>query len=491
MSLQVFLQAQLLGTEEFLADSRSGHSPEDVSELFGRCAWLTLFCEVLPRALLAELKLSRMLLGSSGAEQFLLVLAEDDLTRTNAFLTRAADAVLELSGNTLHLVWAATENLGAWPIVRERLDDGLAAKLSARLGYGTNAEEIFSPFVLASAPASAAYFSDFALQLSSASSVGWSADSPARLSWDQGQFTWLLREEPRSEEDGILFPRRFAMSESGVGLASVTELAEQAEGASKWAILRGDVDHFDLQLRRATTIEEHLHLSMAFKDFFAGELALSVQAIPDLSRRLSVLYREGDGFAVLGAWDALLVLAREMQRLFEKFIQHNFESLPGVEAKTISMGLAIASEPETAPSALFREAGLQLAAAKSTEVGSFNLFGRTLEWKRLGDAEEVKTGLVRMVRDFGYSPDMIRDLVSVYREGFAVQAGRRNKAVRVDKPWRTYMRVSGVIPPARSKAMNNVRNGVITDLVGKRTASMKLRPSARVGLEWARVAAGE
>jgi len=491
MSLQVFLQAQLLGTEEFLAGGPSGQPPEEASELLGRCAWLTLFCEVLPRALLAELKLSRMLLGSSSAEQFLLVLVEDDLTRANAFLTRAGDAVSLLSGNSLHLVWASTENLGAWPVVRKRLDDGLAAKLSARLGDGANAGELFSPFVLESVPASVAYFSNFAEKLASASSVGWSADSPAQLTWDQGQFTWLLKEESRFEEDGILFPRRFALDEEGAGVASLAKLAEQAEGAPKWAILRGDVDHFDLQLRRATTIEEHLHLSMAFKDFFAGELALSVQAIPDLSRRLSVLYREGDGFAVLGAWDALLVLAREMQRLFEKFIQHNFESLPGVEAKTISMGLAIASEPETAPSTLFREAGIQLAAAKSTEVGSFNLFGRTLEWKRLGDAEEVKTGLMRMVRDFSYSPGMVRDLVSVYREAFAAQAGRRNKAVRIDKPWRTYMRVSEVIPQARSKEMNNVRNAVITNLVGKRTAGMKLRPSARVGLEWARMAAGE
>jgi hypothetical protein len=35
-----------------------------------------------------------------------------------------------------------------------------------------------------------------------------------------------------------------------------------------------------------------------------------------------------------------------------------------------------------------------------------------------------------------------------------------------------------------------VRNAIITNLVGKRTTGLKLRPSARVGLEWARLAAG-
>ena len=68
-----------------------------MADLIGRCAWLSLFCEVLPRALLSELKLSRMLLGSSSAEQFLLVLAEEDISRANEFLDRAADAISELS----------------------------------------------------------------------------------------------------------------------------------------------------------------------------------------------------------------------------------------------------------------------------------------------------------------------------------------------------------------------------------------------------------
>src|SRR3954471_24668285 len=127
MSLQVFLQAHLIGGNDFLA-AEPATDEDDLSSFQGRCAWLTLFCEVLPRALLAELKLSRMLLGSSSAEQFLLVLAEEDISRTNEFLAREASSISQLSGGTLRLVWASTENLGAWPLVRKRLDDALAVK---------------------------------------------------------------------------------------------------------------------------------------------------------------------------------------------------------------------------------------------------------------------------------------------------------------------------------------------------------------------------
>ncbi|MFL6354037.1 MAG: Cas10/Cmr2 second palm domain-containing protein [Bryobacteraceae bacterium] len=487
MSLQVFLQAQLLGAEEFLIARSSGHS-ESMADLIGRCAWLSLFCEVLPRALLSELKLSRMLLGSSSAEQFLLVLAEEDIARANEFLTRAADAVVTLSGDTLRLVWASTENLGAWPVARKRLDDALVEKSSTPLA--ANADPgFFAPLSQLPERDCDSYFSVFGQSLPQASRVGWSADRPAHLSWDEGQYSWRLEEQSSADEQAILFLRRFAMDETGTHPAPLGELAERADGAPRWGVLRGDVDHFDFRLRRAASIEEHIHLSVLFKEFFAGELAL-LCTLGDFWRKVSILYRGGDDFALIGTWDALVMLAREVERLFEKFVQQNFESFPSLEGKTISMALAIAPDLETSATAVFEEAGVQLRAAKATEAGSFHLFGRTLEWKRLGDAEDLKTGLVRLVRDFGYSPAYITDLAAVYREAFSARATRSNKPIRVDKPWRTYMRLSRVIPQARNKELNNVRSAVIGNLVGKKTAGFKLRPSARVGLEWARLAAG-
>jgi len=492
MSLQVFLQAQILGAEEFLAAEPVG-SQDSTADLIGRCAWLTLTCEVLPRALLAELKLSRMLLGSSSAEQFLLVLAEEDIPHANDFLARAAEAISRLSGNTLRLVWSSTENLGVWPVARKRLDDALLARTSAPLAQ-SGAAGVFVPFTRADEASGDYYFESFGAALPSASSVGWSSEQPARLLLDGGQYSWLLKEQSGIDDEAILFPRRFAMNEEGSQPSSLPQLAKRAEGAHKWGILRGDVDHFDVQLRRVNSIEEHIHLSVLFKEFFAGELAV-LCTLPDFWRKVSILYRGGDDFAVVGTWDSLVLLAREIERLFGKFVEHNLQSFPSVEGRTISMALAIAPDASTPAATVFQEAGAQLRAAKSTEAGSFHLFGRTLEWKRLNDAEELKGGLIRLVRDFRYPPECIHDLASVYREAFAARAARRGKTVRgstvrIDKPWRTYLRLSTVIPQARGKEANSVRNAVIVNLIGKRTAGLKLRPSARVGLEWARLAAG-
>src|ERR1700732_494099 len=65
MSEQILLQVKFLGVEEFWL-SPAGDD-EDAGDLLpGRAQWISLLCEALPRALLAELGLGRILLGSSG-----------------------------------------------------------------------------------------------------------------------------------------------------------------------------------------------------------------------------------------------------------------------------------------------------------------------------------------------------------------------------------------------------------------------------------------
>ena len=459
-----------------------------MAELVGRCAWLGLISEILPLALLREQNLARILLGSSGGEQFLLVLPDESITTANQFLARAAAAINDLSGGQLRLVWASTENLGNWQIVRKRLDEALYRQSAAPLIANSTYAEVFEPFDGSSILKDSGYFRSFGDGIATATKISWSSAKPAHLETGPGEFLWTLSEHS-GEGDVLAFPRRFAMDESGSNVASLEELARHAEGSQRWGILRGDVDHFDLRLRRATTVEEHILLSVLFKEFFAGELSV-LCTMPDFWRKVSILYRGGDDFAVYGSWDALLALARELQRVFDKFAEQHLQQFAGLEGKTVSMALAIAPDGDSSPAAVFEQAETHLRAAKAAETGTFHVFGRTLEWKRLADAEELKAGLVRLVTNFGYSPDYIQDLAAVYREAYSTQATRRNKAIRVEKPWRTYLRLTRVIPPARGKEWNNLRSSVITNLVGKSTANLKLRPSSRVGLEWARLAAG-
>ncbi len=482
MSLQVFLQAQLLGSERFLASAP--FQIDDFAELLGRCGWLSLVCEVLPRALLEEIRLSRKLLGSGGAEQFLLLLTDESIAKAEEFL-RQANAVLGgLSGGILRLVWVSTENLGAWPIVRKRLDDALTQRMSAPLAKSSDAPTSFAPFQKSDDLATD-YFSSFGKALVSASSIGWSPEQPGLLECNGGKHSWPLRDQSAPEEDAITYPRCYALNEQQQ-VASLQDLAAQAEGASRWGILRGDVDNFELRLKRTNSVEEHIHFSVLFKEFVVGELSLFC-ALPEFQNKISVLYRGGDDFAVIGAWDSLVALGREMQRVFEKFVAGNLQSFAGLEGKTISMTLAVA-ETDDSPLMVFEQAGLQLQAAKATDMGTFHLFGRTLEWKRLPDAEELKNSLVRLVKEFGYSAEYIRDLASVYREAYSAQATRKTKAIRVDKPWRTYLRLGRIIPVSKQRDLNQLRSSLIANLIGTKTASAKLRPSGRVGLEWARLA---
>src|SRR6201993_2636403 len=109
MSEQILLQGKILGTGEFLvAGHAEGRSTRSAGEdlLVGRSQWITLLSEALPRALLAELGLARILLGSSGGGQFLVVLPGEARDAAEAFLTAAAKQVTELSAGYVKLVWA-------------------------------------------------------------------------------------------------------------------------------------------------------------------------------------------------------------------------------------------------------------------------------------------------------------------------------------------------------------------------------------------------
>src|ERR1700691_3887023 len=120
MSLQIFLQGKLLGIDEFLyAPTQNDHD-----QVFtGRSHWIALLSEVLPRALLAELGLAKILLGSSGGGQFLVLLPEEVRASADVFLAAAAREIAVLSDGVVKLIWSVTENLGDWSDVRKRLSD--------------------------------------------------------------------------------------------------------------------------------------------------------------------------------------------------------------------------------------------------------------------------------------------------------------------------------------------------------------------------------
>src|SRR5579872_5130431 len=123
MSIQIFLEGKLLGIGEFLL-APAGEKQDEV--FLGRSHWISLLSEVLPRALLAELGLAKILLGSSGGGQFLAVLPEEVRADADLFLKAAAKEIAALSDGVVKLIWSVTENLGDWSDVRRRLNEQMS-----------------------------------------------------------------------------------------------------------------------------------------------------------------------------------------------------------------------------------------------------------------------------------------------------------------------------------------------------------------------------
>jgi len=466
MSVQILLQGKILGTEEFLLEGE----PEE-GLFVGRLRWLNLLSEVLPRALIAELGLSKMLLGSSGGEQFLVVLPQEVRPQADQFLAAARTQIRELSQKRLDLHWAITENLGDWTVVRKRLNEQFQQEQDTPLGatgFPTDND---------SAQLDPRYFEELGPSLRDATSVGWSPDEPAKVSAGKGKHTWSIGSSP----DSVPLARHTALTDDGRESASAAVLASRAEGRPVWGVLRGDVDSFAIRIRRVHTIEEHVQLSVLYKQFFAGEVEV-LCSLPEFWRKVNLLHTGGDDFAVYGAWDAVIGFARELQRLFQRFTEEHLKDFPGPEGKTITMALALAPGSDTSLGSVFERAGDKLEIAKSADKDCFALLGRTLEWKQLSDASDLKDELTAMVRQFGIAPQYIRDLCGIYRE-----TKRAPGAKRVERPWRFHRRLYRILGSSRSRNFQKARASLIADLVGKNPVNLKLRPSGRVALEWARL----
>ena len=468
MSFQIFLHGKILGTEEFLRSS--------ANDLDGRAFWISLLSEVTPRALLAELGLSPLLLGASGGDEFLLVIPAEARAQAEEFCAKVAADAASRSGNAVRLIWAITENLGSWSDIRRRLDDDLQRR--AGTPAAITGAQAFEPLSAVRADD----YAKFAQEIRSAESVGWSPEQPSQITTSGGRHTWPL--------NSIAFARHAAMNDQDTAPAGLRTLGSRARGRRTWGVLRGGVDAFDERLRKTLTIEEHLAMSEMFKRFFAGEAGV-LCAMPDYWRKVTILHASPASFAVYGSWDALIGFARELQRVFQVFVEANLRDHAGAEGKTISMAIALAGTNDQSLAEVYAEAGDWLNTTKTAGRDSIYLLHRVLEWKQLNDASETRQVLTRLIRDFRCSPDLLNELASYYRESDTRQGvPSRAGSDRVERPWRFHRRINMVLGASRNKDFQRLRSELISDFTGKKAAQVRLRPQGRVALEWTRLETG-
>jgi CRISPR-associated protein Csm1 len=490
MPIQIFLEGKLLGIDDFLL----APAGDGVDHVFtGRSHWVSLLSEVLPRALLAELGLAKILLGSSGGGRFLMVLPEEYRTQAEAFLEAASAEVGTLSNGILKLIWSITENLGDWSDVRRRLHE----EMDRRRGAPAIDASVFAstpePF---NTEADRFFATELGWNLRDAATTGWSPETPGRVLAREGKHSWPLLGSTSASPDAIPLARHAAPSDDGSEPASTAALAARSSGLATWGVLRGDVDNVGIRIQRAQTIEEHIQLSVMYKQFFAGELEV-LCSMPEFWRKVTVIYSGGDDFAVYGAWDALIGLAGELERLFHRFAEANLKDFAGPEGKTVSMALALAPAVDASLGAVFEEAGQRLEAAKSADKDCIWILGRTLEWKQFAESATLKDSLVRMISDFGCSPQYIKDLCGIYRESRSRMSRRQARKTGGERPWRYHRRIRRILSASRPGAFvakgsergdfQKARAALIADLIGRSAVTVKLRPAGRVALEWARL----
>ena len=171
-----------------------------------------------------------------------------------------------------------------------------------------------------------------------------------------------------------------------------------------------------------------------------------------------------------------------MQRLFHRFTEENLKDYPGAEGKTISMAIALAPETYYPLAAVYEEAGRNLDLAKAADKDCIYLLGRILEWRHLADAAELKDTVTRLVHDFRMSRQFLYQLRSFYRrEAYADGRGETQRT------WRFQRRFNRILSGTRDREFQKLRTHLISEMVGRKSAEVKLRPAGLVALEWARL----
>jgi len=456
--VQVFLQGQLLGIEQFVESAGA-----DFRSLAGRRRYVAVLGELLPRALLRHLGLAPELLGYAGGGRFLIEIPAETRPVAESWLGGIGTGISAGSGGRLRLIVAITENLGDWSDIRRRLAEGAARLALTPWATRTSVTPVTPDF----GPALTASAASFDPQVPGL--ITWGGDEPLPLT------------------------THTALVDDGGEPASPEELGQRAAGRPLWGVLRGDVDRFSVRLRRTMNVEEYCQIAQIYKRFFEGELGYACAAKGDNWRKVTILFTGADNFAVFGAWDALIGVAREMQRLFQLLADEVMREAAGPEGKTISMALALASSPDATLTSVYTEAGRELESAKSIGKDSIALLGRVLEWKQLAEAAELKMQMVRLVDEFGASRQYLSELGSFYRESEDVLGLRlnRTKAEISDRPWRFHRRLARLLDaPGAGREYDRAKAALLGEFIRKKQAHVKLRPAGRVALEWARLEAG-
>jgi CRISPR-associated protein Csm1 len=199
-----------------------------------------------------------------------------------------------------------------------------------------------------------------------------------------------------------------AINEEGE-IASLSDLAEQSgqtEHALKaLGLLKGEIDGLERFLEQNHLKESSVHyhsLMASLEQFFKHHLShLMRQSYPN-----TYMVFAGDrAFFVMGAWDQMIDLAKEVEEDFREFTHQRL---------SLSMGIVIAS-PLTSIEYLALSCHSALEASKHfQEESAITLFGETVSWRSYREAKALSHALETAYHHLpGFSMRLIEELLNI------------------------------------------------------------------------------
>ncbi|GAB4415570.1 MAG: type III-A CRISPR-associated protein Cas10/Csm1 [Sideroxydans sp.] len=184
---------------------------------------------------------------------------------------------------------------------------------------------------------------------------------------------------------------------------TLDELAEQDEGVSALAVLKGDVDHLGAIFQqgiRPATFARMAAVSRQMNAFFALHLPWLIRtAFP----HTYTVFAGGDDFFLIGPWHVTQSLARKMREDFRAFVADN----PQI---TFSAGISLA-KPGLPIRSLAADAEAALECAKEAGRNRISSHGQTVTWDERERMHEFERWLDEQRQRYGISSGFIYRLL--------------------------------------------------------------------------------
>ncbi len=175
------------------------------------------------------------------------------------------------------------------------------------------------------------------------------------------------------------------VQKDGKEIATFENLAKSScdkgiDGIKSLAILKADVDNMGKFLKNSEVtnrFETFDKFSKTIDNFFS--IYIPQKLMKGRFKNTYTVFAGGDDLFLLGAWDEILALAREIEKDFKLFMKNKNEL-------TISFGIAIA-KPSTPISYLAEHTEKLLEKAKDIDESkdAISLFGETVKWQEYKD----------------------------------------------------------------------------------------------------------